>query len=106
MISIEDFKKIKIKTATVIEVTEHPDADRLYLVRVSAGGEERRLVAGIKPCYSPDELIGKQVLIVSNLEPAEIRGRLSEGMLLAASDGDELSVITTDRKVKDGSAVR
>ena len=106
MISIDDFKKIKIKTATVLEVAEHPDADRLYLVKVSAGDEERRLVAGIKPYYSPDELIGKQVLIVSNLEPAEIRGQVSEGMLLASSDGEALSVITTDRKVKDGAPVK
>ncbi len=106
MISIDDFKKVEIKTATVLEVNEHPDADKLYLVRVSVGDGERSLVAGIKPYYAPDELVGKQVLVVSNMEPAVIRGEKSEGMLLASSDGEAFSVITTDRKVKDGSPVR
>jgi methionyl-tRNA synthetase len=105
MISIGDFKKIEIKTATVLDVKEHPDADKLYLVRVGTGDGERVLVAGIKPYYSPDELIGKQVLVVTNLEPARIRGELSEGMLLASSDGENLSIAVTDKKVKDGSPV-
>jgi methionyl-tRNA synthetase len=106
MISIDDFRKIEIKTATVTGVTEHPGADKLYLVRVNAGDRELRLVAGIKPYYSPEELEGKQVVVVVNLEPAEIRGELSEGMLLASADGEGMAVITTDRKLKDGSTVK
>ncbi len=106
MITIDDFRKIEIKTATVIEAADHPDADKLYLVRVSMGEDERTLVAGIKPYYEPDELIGKQVLVVSNLEPAVIRGQESRGMILAAHDGQSFAVITTDRKLKDGSPVK
>lgn len=106
MISIDDFRKIELKTATVTSVSEHPGADKLYLVRVDAGGQELRLVAGIKPYYSPEELEGKQVVVLVNLEPAEIRGEVSEGMLLAASDGEGMAVITTDRKLKDGATVK
>ncbi len=106
MISIEDFKKIELKTATVVEVREHPGADRLYLVVVDDGQRRRQLVAGLRPYYNPEELEGKQVLVVTNLEPALITGQESEGMLLAAQEGDSLSVITTDKKVSNGISVR
>ncbi len=106
MISIQDFLKIELKIARIKEVKEHPNADRLYILKVDVGGEERQLVAGIRSSYTNIELIGREVVIVSNLEPAVIRGERSEGMLLAVSDEKGISIISPDRDVALGSKVR
>lgn len=107
MINYEDFKKIELKIAKILEVNEHPDADKLYVVKVSLGEEERSLVAGIKPSYPDKEaLVGRQVVLVCNLEPATIRGVESNGMILAASDVEGISVISPDRELKLGSIVK
>ncbi|MDP8212857.1 MAG: hypothetical protein P9X22_06175 [Candidatus Zapsychrus exili] len=86
MISIEDFAKAEIKIAKIKEVEDHPNADRLYVVKIDLGEEERQIVAGIKSSYEKEYLIGKLIAVVTNLEPATIRGVESNGMLLAASD--------------------
>jgi len=75
-------------------------------LKIDIGTEEKTLVAGIKQNYCPDELIGKSIVVVSNLEPAEIRGVVSEGMLLAAQDENGISVLSPDREIKIGSKVR
>lgn len=106
MITFEDFKKIELKTAKIIAVRDHPDADRLYLVDVQLKDETRQVVAGIKGRYEPQDLIGKNVVVVSNLQPATIRGAESQGMILAASDGDDLCLVTLDRDMPIGSSVR
>ncbi len=106
MISIQDFFKIELKIARIKEVKEHPNADRLYILKVDVGGDERQLVAGIRSSYTNIELIGREVVIVSNLEPAVIRGEKSEGMLLAVSDEKGISIISPDRDVPSGSKVR
>jgi len=106
MITFEEFKKVEMKIGTILEVKDHPDADKLYIVRVNLGNEERELVAGIKPHYSAEELVGKQVVVVSNISPAVIRGIKSDGMVLAASDGASLSVITTLKHIEEGSSVK
>ena len=106
MISIEDFQKCELIIAQVKDVKEHPNADRLYVVRVDTGSEERQLVAGIRLSYAPEALVGKRVVIVSNLEPATIRGEVSQGMILAASDSNGISVLTPDRDVALGSRVK
>lgn len=106
MISIEDFSKCEFIIAQIKEVKEHPNADRLYVLQVDTGSEERQLVAGIRPSYTADELVGKRVVIVSNLEPATIRGEESRGMILAASDENGHAVLTVDREVKLGSRVK
>ena len=106
MISFEEFKKMELAVATIKEVVDHPDADKLYVVKVLLSGEERQLVAGIKPYYSKEELEGKQVVVIVNLEPAVIRGVESNGMLLVAQDEEGIAVLTTDRKVLDGAKVR
>ncbi len=83
-------------------------SDRLYVVRVD-GGEERQIVAGIRDFYTPEELVGRQIVVVWNLEPATIRGVTSQGMLLAvqeSADDGQLSIITTDRPIAPGSRVR
>jgi len=106
MVSFEDFKKVELIVAQVKEVKEHPNADRLYVLKVDTGTEERQLVAGIRSAYTKEELEGKKVVIVCNLEPAAIRGEESQGMILAASDENGLAVLTPDRDVALGSAIR
>ena len=106
MISFDEFKKLSIKIGRIKEVSDHPDADRLYVVKVDIGGEEREVVAGIKKFYSPEELKGKLVAVVENLEPATIRGVESKGMILAAQDGESLAVISPDKEITPGTIVK
>ena len=106
MITIEEFKKLNLRIAKIKDVKDHPGADRLYVVRVDMGGEEREVVAGIKKGYSPEELTGKLVVVVENLEPAVIRGVESKGMILASQDGEILAVLSPDRPVSPGSLVK
>ena len=106
MASIEDFKKIELKVAEIKEVREHPNADKLYIVIVDLGDKTKQLVAGIKSSYKIDELIGKQVVVVDNLEPAVLRGVESQGMLLASSDEQGIAIISPARKMKLGSIVK
>ncbi len=107
MISIQDFQKVELVVAVVKAVEDHPKADKLLILKVDSGeGAERQLVAGIKGHYRPEELLGKKVIIVSNLAPANLRGVESQGMLLAAQDGERVVVLTTDRDVKPGAVIR
>jgi len=106
MITFDEFRKIEIKTAKILSVKDHPDADRLYVVDVDLGNEKRQIVAGIKKHYAPEELIGKDVAVIVNLEPATIRGVESNGMLLAASDSEMLSILTLDRGLPPGSTIK
>lgn len=106
MISFDDFKKLNLKVAKIIEVKEHPDADKLYLVTVQIGDEQKQLVAGLKDHYSPDELKGKQAVVLENIEPAVIRGIKSEGMLLAAQDDEKIVIISPEKEVKSGSSIK
>lgn len=105
MVCIEDFKKLELKVAKILEVKEHPDADKLYCLKIDLGEEQRQLVAGIRPSYSVEELIGKQVVVAANLEPAVIRGEESEGMLLAASDENGTAILSPEKEVALGSRV-
>ena len=106
MITIEEFKKLNLRVARIKEIIDHPNADRLYIVRVMIGEEEREVVAGIKKGYTKEELLGKLVVVVENLEPAVIRGVESKGMILAAQDGETLAVISPDRPVSPGAIVK
>ena len=108
MISIEDFLKIDLRVATVIHAEPHPNADKLLILKIDAGDgvEERQIVAGIRNFYKPEELVGKNIVIVNNLAPAILRGVESQGMLLAAKDGDQLAIITTEKDVKPGSKIQ
>ncbi len=81
-------------------------ADRLYVIKVDMGTEERQVVAGIRKSYTPEDLIGRRVVVVANLEPATIRGEESQGMILAASDEEGISVLAPDRDVALGSRVK
>lgn len=102
MLSLEEFKKVELKIAQIETVELHPNADRLYVLKVKVGEIRKTIVAGIRKHYAENELVGKKVVIVDNLEPAVIRGVESQGMILAASDNDMLSVIVPDRAMPDG----
>jgi methionyl-tRNA synthetase len=105
MIAIEDFRKVELKVATVIAAEPHPNADRLIVLRVDLGSEQRQICAGIRNHYDPAELVGKQVVVVANLETAKLRGVESQGMLLAASDDGRVIVLTPEKTVQAGSKV-
>ena len=106
MLTFDDFKKMELKVALIESVEPHPNADKLYVLGVKVGEMRKNLVAGIRPFYTADELKGKKIVIVNNLAPATIRGIESQGMLLAASDGDQLAVLTLERDIPDGANVR
>ncbi|MEX2605913.1 MAG: methionine--tRNA ligase, partial [Kiritimatiellia bacterium] len=95
-IGIDDFFKAKLKTATVREAEKVEGADKLLKLQLDVDGESRQIVAGIAQHYSPEQVIGKTIVIVSNLKPATIRGIESRGMLLAASKGKKLTLVTVD----------
>ena len=106
VISYDDFQKVELKTAMVREAEKVEGADRLLKLQIEVGDDKRQIVAGIAEHYSPEELVGKMIVIVANLEPATIRGIESNGMLLAAKKGKELSLITIDSdKVKSGMKI-
>ena len=106
MITIDEFKKIELVIAQIKEVKDHPNADRLYVVKIDTGQGEKQLVAGIRKFYTKEELIGKKVIVVNNLEPAVIRGETSQGMLLAASDENAMSILSLDKDIALGSIVK
>ncbi|QDU72474.1 methionine--tRNA ligase subunit beta [Mucisphaera calidilacus] len=109
-ITFDDFMKIDLRVATVIEAEAHPNADRLLKLQVDLGGEKRQICAGVRAFYQPEDLIGKQIIVVANLAPRTIRGEESNGMLLAASveeDGQTKDVVllTPRAEVTPGSTV-
>jgi methionyl-tRNA synthetase len=107
-ISIKEFARVGLAVAEVKEVLPHPRADKLLVLKVDVGGGQvQQLVAGLKGFYEPESLVGKQVVVVTNLAPAKLRGELSEGMVLAAVvGGSEPVLLTVDKQVPNGSAVR
>jgi methionyl-tRNA synthetase len=106
MVTYDEFRKIELKIARIKEVQDHPNADRLYVIKVEVGDKEKQIVAGIRASYVKENLVGKYVVLVDNLEPAMIRGVESQGMLLAASDEKGNTVISPDREVVLGSIVK
>ena len=107
MISIEDFKKAELKIAKILSAERVEGSEKLIKLRVSLGEEERQLVAGIGKAYEPEALIGKEIVVVANLEPRTMMGLESQGMLLAASEGDGLPVLLVpEREIAPGSSVR
>jgi methionine--tRNA ligase beta chain len=105
-ITIDEFAKVELRVATIKAAEPHPKADRLLVLKIDLGTEERQLVAGIRAHYTPEELIGKQIVVVTNLQPAVLRGVESQGMLLAASDGEKIIVLSPEKPIAAGSQVR
>ena len=105
-LTFEEFKKMDLRVARIKEVLDHPNADKLYLVNVEIGGEEKQIVAGIKSYYQKEELVGKLVVVVNNLKSSVIRGVESKGMLLASTDSSGLAILTLDKPITPGSVVK
>jgi methionyl-tRNA synthetase len=105
MISIDDFRKIELRVATIKSAEPHPNADKLLVLQIDLGGETRQICAGIRNHYSPEELVGRQIVVVANLETAKLRGLDSQGMLLAASDEGRVIILTPEKSVQAGAKV-
>lgn len=107
VIKYDDFAKLDLRVATVLECKFHPNADKLLVLQVDVGGEKRQICAGLRQHYTPEQFVGKQVIVVANLEPRPIRGEISQGMLLAASDpaSGKVIFISPSEPVASGSKV-
>ncbi len=106
MVNFDDFSKLDLKTGKILEVSSHPDAEKLYLLKVDIGEKVIQIVAGIKPFYAPEQLENKLIVVLTNLEPKSIRGSLSEGMILAAQGKDDISLVVLDKEVDVGNKVK
>jgi methionyl-tRNA synthetase len=105
-ITLEEFQRAQLRVAVVKDVQPHPKADKLYVLKVDLGGEERQLVAGLRAFVQPEELLGKRVIVVVNLQPAVLRGVESQGMLLAAELDGKVVPLTTAGDIGPGAKVR
>jgi methionyl-tRNA synthetase len=95
-IAYDDFAKVELRVAKVLEARPHPNADKLMLLQIDVGGEPKQIVAGLRAHYTPEQLVGKLIVVVNNLQPAILRGETSNGMLLAATSGDKVVLLTPD----------
>ena len=105
MVAFDDFEKIELRVGKIKSVENHPNADKLYVIKVDIGGEERQTVAGLRGHYTPEQLLDKSVVVVTNLDPAVLRGVESKGMLLAAQDGSRVVLLQPDGEVSPGAKV-
>jgi methionine--tRNA ligase beta chain len=106
MATIDDFRKLEFRVAQIKEVADHPQADKLLILKVDLGDREKQVVAGIKNYYTKEELVGKQVILVDNLDAVILRGVESQGMILAGTDENLLAIISPEKKLKLGSLVK
>jgi methionine--tRNA ligase beta chain len=106
MATIDDFRKLELRIAQIKEVNDHPNADKLVVLILDLGDRQKQVVAGIKNYYSKEELIGRQVVVVDNLDPVILRGVESQGMILAGSDENMLAVVSPEKNLKLGSIVK
>jgi methionine--tRNA ligase beta chain len=104
-VSMKEFKRLDIRIGTVVEVDRVPGSDKLYKMQVDMGGEVRQIVTGLVDWYTAEELTGKVIAVLLNLKPAKIFGQWSYGMLLAAEEGEDLSLLTVDRGIANGARV-
>ena len=105
IINFDDFSKLNLRVGKIISAEEVECSNKLIKMKVDIGDEERQIVAGISKYYSLDELTNKTVIVLINLEPRKIFGIESQGMLLASIDGDEVSLLQTDKEMIPGSEI-
>ncbi len=105
-IGIDDFFKVELRVAQVIEAEKIPKADKLLKLQLDLGYEKRQVVSGIAKHYTPEELVGKKVICVTNLKPVKLRGEMSQGMILAASEGEQLVLATVPEGMPNGAIVK
>ena len=103
-IQFDDFLKLDLRVATIKQAEAHPKADKLIVLQVDLGSEQRQIIAGLRGYYEPGELVGKQIVVLANLPPRNMRGMESNGMLLAAVSEDQSSVVllTLDKEAAPG----
>ena len=106
-IEYDDFAKLNLRVATVLECVPHPNADKLLVLQIDLGTERRQICAGLRQHTTPEELIGKQIIVVANLAARQMRGQISNGMLLAATDAatGKVIIVTPAAAVAPGSKV-
>lgn len=105
MISFEEFQKMDLRVADIVTAEQVPNTDKLVKMEIKIGDESRTMVAGVAHMYAPEDLVGRQVVVVSNLAPIKIRGIESSGMLLAAVDGDDLALVVLDKPFSSGAKI-
>ncbi len=106
-IPYSDFDKLDLKVGKIIEVEDHPKADKLYVLKVDLGEESsRQILAGLKPYYKKEELKNKKAIFIANLESRNIRGLESNGMILAADNKDKVVFLTTEKDIDIGSKIK
>lgn len=105
MITYEDFAKLDLRVAKIIAVEKVENTQKLYKIKIDLGGEERQIISGLAEKYAPEELTGKLIIVLANLEPKTIKGQESNGMLLAASENDQISLLTIDKLLPSGSKI-
>ncbi len=106
MINFDDFAKLDLRVGKILEVTPHPNAEKLYIFNVDIGEKVIQLVAGMKPFYTIEELLGKRIVVLVNLEPKNIRGTASQGMILAGQGKDDVSLLVLDKALEPGSKIK
>ena len=106
-IQYDDFARLELRVATVVECKAHPNADKLLVLQIDLGNERRQICAGLRQHYQPEQLVGKQIVVVANLAPRTMRGEISQGMLLAATDtaGGKVIFVTPSEAAAPGSKV-
>src|ERR1051325_7667779 len=106
-IQYDDFAKLELRVATVIECKPHPNADKLLVLQIDLGTEKRQICAGLRQHYQPEQLVGKQIVVVANLAPRQMRGEVSQGMLPPATDPgtQRVIVVSPSEQAAPGSKV-
>lgn len=105
-IKFSEWERFNFRVGTILKAENHPNADKLYVLKVDLGDEERTIVAGIKKAYTVKQLVGKKVIVFANLEPAMLRGVKSDGMVLAAVEGEKVKILTADKDIGNGAKIR
>jgi methionyl-tRNA synthetase len=105
LVTFAEFKKMDLRVGKVVSVEMHPNAEKLYVMKIDTGGEVKQSVTSLKDYYTPEQLSGKTVVVVANLEPAKLRGVDSEVMILAAQHNNEIVIIVPEREMPAGSKV-
>ncbi|MEX2212537.1 MAG: methionine--tRNA ligase subunit beta [Phycisphaeraceae bacterium] len=111
LITYDDFAKVDLRVATITQAEFHPNADRLFKLQIDLGDQQRQICAGIRGYYEPEQLVGRQIIVVANLAPRQIRGEESNGMLLAASDMEgeavkDVVLLGPGKPVPAGSSIK
>ena len=105
-ITLDEFKKAELKVATVLSAENIEGSEKLLKLQVDLGEEKRQILSGIAKYYKPEDLVGKQIVVITNLEPRMMMGLESQGMVLAAGDSETISLLIPDKEIPGGSLIK